>query len=65
MNKEQILKKFLDCLEQNVFIKSTNSVTGKEELMENSIKDYEAIIEIKGQWDREDLKDILFNLASN
>lgn len=64
MNKEQILRKFLDCLEKNVFVKSTNSITGYEEQMDNSIKDYEAIIEIKGQWDREDLKKILSNLTS-
>ena len=45
-------------------MKSTNSITGYEEQMDNSIKDYEAIIEIKGQWDREDLKKILSNLTS-
>lgn len=62
--KEQLLEDFLESLQNLVFVKQTNSVTGDEELMENSIKDYEATIEIKGEWDREDLKDILFNLKS-
>lgn len=57
--REKILLNFLDALRQNVFVKSTNSVTDEVEEMDNTIEDMEAIIKISGEWDREDLKNIL------
>jgi hypothetical protein len=56
---EETLEKFLTELRMNVFIKSTNSVTFEEEKLNPEIEDQEAVIVIKGEWDREDLKRIL------
>lgn len=58
---EIMLSKFLRLLYTNVFVSETD-VNGNKSKKENSIKDYEAVIEIKGQWDREDLKRILKSL---
>lgn len=60
--KELFLEKFLKELDSHVFVKSTNSVTLEEEESSPTIEDREAIIYISGEWDREDLKDILYNL---
>lgn len=57
--KEQALEKFLGYLTQNVFVKSTNSITDEVEELTPKILDMEAIITISGEWDREDLKNIL------
>lgn len=57
--EEGALELFLAEMDKNVFVKSTNSVTGKVEELTPSIKDMEAIIAISGEWDREDLKGIL------
>lgn len=59
--QEDRLDKFLSKLRDQVFVKSTNSVTYEEEYLEAEINDYEAVIEIRGEWDREDLKQILQN----
>jgi len=59
--KEKLLSNLLKELENKVFIKSTNSVTGDEESLTPFIEDMEAIIAISGEWDREDLKEILFS----
>jgi capsid portal protein len=57
--KERTLKTFLEELDSKVFIKSTDSFTDEEEYLSPVIEDMEAIIAISGEWDREDLKDIL------
>jgi hypothetical protein len=61
--KEKMLEILLKGLEKNVFIKSTNSVTDEEEHFEPVIEDMEAIIAISGEWDREDLKNILAEIS--
>ena len=61
--KEEMLKKFLKFLDENVFVKSTDSVTGEENTLEPIVEDMEAVIAISGEWDREDLKNILYNLS--
>jgi len=62
--KERKLMNLLDGLNEIVFIKSTNSVTGEEEDMENDIKDMEGTILIKGEFDREDIKSLLHIITS-
>ena len=57
--KERLLKGFLLDLQAHVFVKSTNSVTGEVEILPSVVEDMEAIIKINGEWDREDLKNIL------
>lgn len=61
---ETKLKQFLFLLDRHVFVKSTNSVTGKEEELNPVIEDQEAVIVINGEWDREDLIKILNSLQS-
>lgn len=63
MNKEKLLERFLQGLNQCVFVKSTNSVTFEQEELHPEIEDMEAVIKINGEWDREDLKTLLFNLS--
>lgn len=60
--KEEILKEFLKKLDEQVCVRSTISATGRVEILPAIVNDMEAIIEINGQWDREDLKDILYDL---
>lgn len=62
-DKERLLKMFLEDLNAMVFVKSINSISGEEEEIENVVEDQEAIIKLRGEWDREDLKDILARLA--
>ncbi len=62
--KEKLLEMFLEKLNDNVFIKSTNSVTDEEEYLLPIIEDMEAVIVISGEWDREDLKNILGDLST-
>lgn len=59
---EKKLRWFLNQLEKNVFVKSINSTTGEEEKLSFEILDMEATIRINGEWDREDLKSILYML---
>lgn len=63
--EEKILKIFLEDLDAMVFVKSTNSVTGKEVELTPKIEDQEAIIVINGEWDREDLKEMLGKIAKD
>jgi hypothetical protein len=56
---ERVLVEFLKRLQKEAFIKSTNSITGKEENLNPEVEDMEAVIKINGEWDREDLKGIL------
>ena len=56
---EETLSRFLKGLDAIAFIKSTDSITGEVELMDPVISDQEAIIVIKGEFDREDLKELL------
>jgi hypothetical protein len=60
--KEERLSKFLKEIDENVFVKSTDSVSGDEEELIPTIEDLEGIIVISGEWDREDLKNILYSL---
>jgi hypothetical protein len=62
---ETILKQFLELLNEHVFVNSVNSVTTKEEKLNPVIEDMEAIIKICGEWDREDLKGMLYTLCSS
>lgn len=57
--KERILIGFLDALREAVLVKSTDSISGEIEYLEPIIEDMEAIISIKGSWDREDLKNLI------
>ncbi len=57
--REEMLEEFLKELHLCVFVKSTNSVTDVVEELDAAVNDMEAIIEMRGEWDREDLKDIL------
>lgn len=63
-DKERLLRGFLERLSESVFLRSTNSVTDEVEHLNPKILDMEAIIEISGQWDREELKEILLSLLS-
>lgn len=51
---EEGLQKFLEVLDKNVFVKSTNSVTGEVESLNPAVEDREGTIYISGEWDRED-----------
>ncbi len=62
--KERMLTRFLKKLDENVFVKSTSSITGIEKNLNPSVEDQEAVIVIRGEWDREDLKDILWQVAT-
>lgn len=59
---ENLLSNLLKGLNENVFIKSTDSVSGEEEHLTPVIEDMEAVIAISGEWDREDLKKVLLTL---
>ena len=61
--KEKLLTDFLKQLDKHVYVKSTNSVTGQVEELKPTIQDQEEIIIISGEWDREDLKNILASLV--
>lgn len=61
--KERMLLSFLHDLEQLAFVKSTNSVTNEIEELNPIVEDQEAIIKISGEWDREDLKNLLISRA--
>jgi hypothetical protein len=60
---EEQLKWFLNSLNALVFVKSTISATGRVENLNAEVLDMEAIIKISGEWDREDLKDILAQVS--
>ncbi len=57
--KERMLLGFLKSLDDIAFVKSTNSVTGEEKILVPVIEDQEAIIRICGEFDREDLKNLI------
>lgn len=61
--REEILAKFLADMDSHVFVKTTDeNFDGKESVARDLnpvIEDQEAIIVLKGEWDREDLKEIL------
>lgn len=61
--KEEMLLRFLKELDKHVFITSVNSITTQEEHLDPMIEDYEGTILISGEWDREDLKNILASLS--
>lgn len=61
--KERMLASFLKDLESLAFVKSTNSVTGEVEHLNPVVEDMEAVIKISGEWDREDLKNLLISRA--
>ena len=65
MDKEELLKKFLIRLDHTVFVSSTDSFSGKTTHFRPKIEDMDAVIVIKGEWDREDLKDILSTLIGD
>lgn len=56
---EDLLKRFLDGLQEISFIKSTNSVTDEETEYPPAYEDQEAIIALHAEMDREDLKEFL------
>ncbi len=64
--EEKMLSEFLAALNEHVFVKNTTYVFDDqqetEEVLHPIIEDQEAVIIIKGEWDREDLKGILLNL---
>ncbi len=61
--KERMLKSFLYNLDQLAFVKSTDSVSGKEEELNPVVEDREAIIIIQGEFDREDLKNLIVSIS--
>lgn len=61
---EEMLTQLLKGLTQAVYVQSVNTSTGKKNGLEPRIEDQEAIIVIQGEWDREDLKDVLKSLIS-
>jgi len=61
--KERVLLVFLDTLREKAFVKSTNSVTDDVEELNPVVEDMEGIIKISGEWDREDLKDLIVSRA--
>ena len=63
ITKENVLKMFLEKMNEHVFVKSTNSVSGEVEELKPVVEDMEAVIKLSGEWDREDLKEILWGLC--
>ncbi len=61
--KERMLLSFLKSLDNIAFVKSTNSVTGEVEEFPTAVEDLEGTIRISGEWDREDLKDLIVSRA--
>ncbi len=61
--KERRLTNFLNRLEELAFIKSTNSITSKEEELNPIIEDREATIKICAEFDREDLKNLIIGIS--
>lgn len=61
--KERMLAGFLEDLRNTAFVKSTNSVTGSVKELNPVVEDMEAIIKISGEWDREDLKNLIVSRA--
>lgn len=59
--KEEILRGFLHDLNQIVFVKSTNSITDEVKELNPVIEDMEAVIKINGEFDREDLINLLIS----
>lgn len=57
--KEDVLLNFLALLDEHVFILETDSVSGETKQKNPRVEDLEGIILINGEWDREDLKNIL------
>lgn len=62
---EAALEEFLLELDKHVFVKSTISATGKVENLPRIGEDRERTIFIHGEWDRDDLKDILSSIINN
>lgn len=61
--KERMLRSFLKALDDIAFVKSTNSVTGEVEEFLPAVTDMEATIRINGEFDREDLKNLIVSRA--
>lgn len=61
--KERMLKNFLKSLNDLAFVQSRDSITGQIEELNPVIKDMEEIIEISGQFDREDLKNLIVSIS--
>lgn len=55
--REQLLIEILKNLDDNVFVKRTDSISMIEEELNPSIEDREGTIYISGEWDREDFKE--------
>jgi len=60
--KEKMLERFLKEFGDLAFVQSINSVTDEVEEYPPAIQDLEAIIQIQGEWDREDLKEYLWSI---
>lgn len=56
---EDKLQKLLEELHINVFVRSTDSISGEVTQLDPQVQDREATIYLNGEWDREDLKKIL------
>lgn len=61
--KERMLIGFLKALDDIAFVKSTNSVTDEVEHYPPAVTDMEATIRINGEFDREDLKNLIVSRA--
>ena len=59
MEKEKLLLSLIHSLDEIVFIGSTDSETGVYKRLKPSIEDREGTIYIKGEFDREDFKNVL------
>ena len=56
-------EKFWEMLENNRFVKSTDSITDREEILNGGVVDMEAIVKINGEFDKYAID--AFLLASN
>jgi hypothetical protein len=61
--RENQLEILLAALNHNVFVTNVDE-NGKEVLLHPVVKDMEAIIKLSGEWDREDLKEIIGSLVN-
>jgi hypothetical protein len=61
--KERMLLSFLRALDDIAFVKRTDSVTDEVEHYPPAVTDMEATIRISGEFDREDLKNLIVSRA--
>ena len=64
--QDEIINEFWKMLENNQFVKSTNSVTDEVEEFPPAIQDMEAVVKINGEFDKHAIDNWLYeNLKDN